>query len=138
VLIVDRVDRPAAQVVYQRRVEEHPRISLRGNTVVDEILGEDLVSAVRLRDTLTGEPSVWETAAVFVYLGLVPNTAFLRDVLRLDERGHIPTDIWMRTAVPGIFAAGDVRADSASQAVTAAGDGATAAIAAHRYLAKIG
>jgi thioredoxin reductase (NADPH) len=58
------------------------------------------------------------------------------DLLPLDQSGHIPTDIWMRTVLPGVFAAGDVRADSAAQAITAAGDGATAAIAAHRYLAE--
>jgi thioredoxin reductase (NADPH) len=137
VLIVDRAHHSAAQEVYQRRVREHAGISLRGSTVIEEILGENTVSAVRLRDMRTDAVSVWETAAVFVYVGLEPNTVFLRDVLRLDGSGHIPTDIWMRTELPGLFAAGDVRADSASQAIAAAGDGATAAVAAHRYLASI-
>jgi thioredoxin reductase (NADPH) len=69
-----------------------------------------------------------------VYIGLEPNTVFLRDTLRLDEDGHVPTDIWMRTELPGVFAVGDVRRDSASQAIAAAGDGATAALAARRFL----
>jgi thioredoxin reductase (NADPH) len=137
VLVVDRAECSAAQAVYQRRVHEHPGITLRCNTSVEEILGQDTVSGVRLRDTQTGEVTTWETAAVFVYLGLEPNIGFLDGTLRLDERGHIPTDIWMRTELPGIFATGDVRADSASQAITAAGDGATAGIAAHRYLAEV-
>ena len=75
---------------------------------------------------------------MFVHVGRVPNTAFLDGVLALDELGRVPTDAWMRTALPGLFAAGDVRVDAAGQAVTAAGDGATAAIAAHRYLAQRG
>ena len=59
----------------------------------------------------------------------------LAGVLALDEDGRIPTDVWIRTELPGLFAAGDVTADSAGQAISAAGDGATAAVAAHRYLA---
>ena len=76
-----------------------------------------------------------ELAGLFVYVGLAPNTACLRDLAVLAPDGRVPTDAWMRTPLPVIFAAGDVRTDSAAQAITAAGDGATAAIAAHRYLA---
>ena len=101
---------------------------------MDAILGGDVVAGARVRDVATGEMSALDAAGVFVYIGLESNTLFLRDTLRLDETGHIPTDIWMRTELPGVFAAGDVRADSASQAIAAAGDGATAAIAARRYL----
>lgn len=134
VLVVHRSERPTAQDVYQRRVRENPRITLRGHTDVEEVLGEEVVSGVRVRDTVTGEAAVLETAGVFVYVGLEPNTAFLQNTIHLDEAGRIPTDVWMRTELPGVFAAGDIRSNSASQAVTAAGDGATAAIAAHRYL----
>ena len=76
-----------------------------------------------------------EVAAVFVYAGSEPNTALLKDVLTLNETGHVPTDVWMRTELPGLFAAGDVRSDSAAQAISSAGDGATAGVAAHRYIA---
>ena len=65
---------------------------------------------------------------------LEPSSGYLNGLLELDEAGHVPTDIWMQTPVSGLFAAGDVRQHSASQAITAAGDGATAAIAADRYL----
>jgi thioredoxin reductase (NADPH) len=92
------------------------------------------VSGVRLRNAATGEIEIQETAAVFIYIGLEPNTAFLENTLRLDAEGRVPTDIWMRTELPGVFAAGDIRANSASQAIASAGDGATAAIAARRYL----
>jgi thioredoxin reductase (NADPH) len=75
-----------------------------------------------------------ESAALFIYIGLEPNSELVQHVLRLDEDGRIPTDIWMRTEAPGLFAVGDVRSNSAAQAITAAGDGATAALAARRFL----
>jgi thioredoxin reductase (NADPH) len=65
---------------------------------------------------------------------LQPNTALLKDLVRLSDTGHVPTDNWMKTARSGLYAAGDIRQDSASQAITSAGDGATAAIAAYRYI----
>lgn len=75
-----------------------------------------------------------DLAGLFVYVGSQPHTGFIPSSLELDARGRIPTDIWMRTVMPGLFAAGDVRSDSAAQAISAAGDGATAAVAAHHYL----
>jgi thioredoxin reductase (NADPH) len=71
---------------------------------------------------------------VFVYIGLEPNTAFLRDVVALDAAGHVETDAMMRTSLAGVFAAGDIRKNSVAQLAAAAGDGATAATAAFRYL----
>jgi thioredoxin reductase (NADPH) len=71
---------------------------------------------------------------VFVYVGLEPNTAFLRGLLALDATGHIETDINMRTSLAGVFAAGDIRRHSVAQLAAAAGDGATAAVSAFRYL----
>ena len=122
------------QHTYQQRVAETPAIVVRHNTAVTEILGESAVTGVRIRDVPTGQQDQLELAGLFVYAGLEPNTAFLKELLRLDESGHVPTDVWMRTERPGLFAAGDVRQDSAGQAITAAGDGATAAVAAHHYL----
>jgi thioredoxin reductase (NADPH) len=71
---------------------------------------------------------------VFVYVGLEPNSAFLQGVVALDPTGHIETDIMMHTSAPGVFAAGDIRAGSVAQLTAVAGDGATAAIAAFRYI----
>jgi thioredoxin reductase (NADPH) len=126
------------QEAYSRRVRESAHVEVRHLTVPEAILGEGRVEGVRVRELSSGESSVLSVAAVFVHVGRVPNTAFLDGVLALDELGRVPTDAWMRTALPGLFAAGDVRVDAAGQAVTAAGDGATAAIAAHRYLAQRG
>jgi thioredoxin reductase (NADPH) len=118
----------------RRRVDEQPAIEVRRRVTVLEVLGEGTMSGVRLRDGVSGEESQLELAGLFVYAGLIPNTALLEGKLRLAADGRVPTDVRMRTELPGVFAAGDVRQDAAGHAITAAGDGATAAIAAHEYV----
>ena len=122
------------QDTYLRRLAEQPQIEPRHGVVVTEVLGDGVVSGVRLRDVQTAAESQVDLAALFVYAGQEPNTAFLRDLLPLAADGRVPTDSLMRTGLPGLFAAGDCRAGSLHHAITAAGDGATAAIAAHRFL----
>jgi thioredoxin reductase (NADPH) len=111
------------------------KVSIMLETVVEEILGEEAVAGVRLRDVTTGATRTQALKALFVQVGAEPNTAFLRGVLALDPMGHIETDALMRTSVAGIFAAGDIRKHSVAQLAAVAGDGATAAVAAFRYLA---
>jgi thioredoxin reductase (NADPH) len=123
-----------AQKKLRDEAAAHGKIAIVLNTTVEEIVGEDTVTGVRLRDAKTGSARVQAIKGVFVYVGLEPNTAFLRGVLALDAAGHIETDINMRTSVTGIFAAGDIRKHSVAQLAAAAGDGATAAISAFRYL----
>jgi thioredoxin reductase (NADPH) len=135
VLIFHRGEAFAAQQTYRQRVRDERKIEVCLNTEVREILGEQEVSGVTVCDLASGAERTVELVGLFVYVGLVPNSGFLGGILALDEDGRIPTDVWMRTEQPGLLAAGDVRKDSASQAITAAGDGATAAIAADRYLA---
>ncbi len=124
----------SAQQTFQRRELDHTKIDVRYNTTVDEIQGDDAVTGVLVRDTVTGEKSQVQLAGIFIYAGLEPNTEFLKNLLRLDKNGRIPTDTWMRTELPGVFAAGDLRTDSAGLAITSAGDGAIAALAAHQYI----
>ena len=90
-----------------------------------------------MRDVMTGTETQVDLSGVFIYVGLEPNTAFLKNIMRLSDTGHIPTDVWMGTELPGVFAVGDIRQDSASQAITSAGEGAVAAIAAHRYIKEV-
>jgi len=123
-----------AQQALCDQVAANRKIEIVLQTVVEEIVGESAVSAVRLRDLATGTTRFAPVKGVFVYVGLEPNTAFLRGVLALDAAGHIETDIMMRTSLAGVFAAGDIRAGSVAQLAAAAGDGATAAISAFRYL----
>ncbi len=103
-------------------------------TIVEEVMGEAAVSAVRLRELKTETTRIQKVNGVFVSIGLEPNTAFLRNLLALDPAGRIETDIMMRTSLAGVFAAGDIRSNSVAQLAAAAGDGATAAISAFRYL----
>ena len=105
--------------------------------VIERIEGSDAgVSGVALRNTVTGETSTMEVAGVFVFIGQDPNSGLLRELVPLDPGGHAIVDLSMRTPVPGLFVAGDVRTEAARQLITACGDGATAAIAADRYLAE--
>ena len=124
----------SAQQAYQQKVFSHSKIDGQLRTIVEEILGGDSVSGVRVRSTATGVESQIELKGVFVYVGLEPNTGFLKNVIRLSPTGHVPTDVWMRTEIPGLYAVGDIRQDSPAQAITSAGDGAVAAIAARRYI----
>jgi len=131
-----RRDELRASRILQERAFADPKFEFVWNTVVTEVLGEDQVVGVRLRDLPSGEERVLPVAGVFVFIGHHPNTAYLRSLVRMDEGGHIVVNEWMETDQPGLFAAGDARQNSARQVVAAAGDGATAAIAAERYISS--
>jgi thioredoxin reductase (NADPH) len=134
VLVVHRAAEPRAQAVLLERARALSAIVFAASTTIDEIIGSESVTAVRLTDQISGESRTEETAGVFVFVGLEPNAAFLNGVITLDGGGHIETDRMMRTSLPGVFAAGDIRAQSVALLAAAAGDGATAAVAAHRYV----
>lgn len=133
VMLVHRGRQLAAQKVLADRVAAHDRIEIVPATEVEAILGTDRVTGVRLRDP-AGATRERAVGGVFVYVGLAPNSALLRGLVAMDAAGHIEADIMMQTTVPGIFAAGDIRKASVAQISSAAGDGATAAAAAIRYL----
>jgi thioredoxin reductase (NADPH) len=135
-IVVHRRDTLRASAILQERAFANPKIAFEWNTAVEEVLGEQYVTGARVRDVVTGETRTLDVAAVFVFIGLTPNTAFLRAKLRMDEGGHIFVNEWMETEIAGLYAAGDVRVNSARQLVTAAGDGATAAIRADKYISE--
>ncbi|HYM15726.1 MAG TPA: thioredoxin-disulfide reductase [Dehalococcoidia bacterium] len=132
--VIHRRDTLRASAILQERAFAEPKLDFTWDTVVEEILGADAVTGLRLRNVRTGAVSTIDVAAVFVFIGMTPNTAYLRGKLPMDGGGHVIVNEWMETVVPGIFAAGDLRANSARQVVTAAGDGATAAIRADHYI----
>ncbi|HZM35935.1 MAG TPA: FAD-dependent oxidoreductase [Burkholderiales bacterium] len=130
VIVLCRGEALGGQASYRSRVLAHPKIEVRFNAEVEEIIGSEGVSGVRLR----GAAQPLDARAVFPYIGLEPNTVFLAGRLALDGAGRIPTDAAMATASAGIFAAGLARAGSPGRAIASAGEGAMAAAAAHAYL----
>ena len=136
VTIIHRRDKLRASAVLHEKAFSEPKIDFIWNSVVEEIEGEDTVKRIKLRQVKTDEKSTMEIAGVFVAVGLKPNTDYLKGILKLDAGGYVITDDKMGTNVPGIFAAGDARHNSARQAITAAGDGATAAFYAEKFLAE--
>jgi thioredoxin reductase (NADPH) len=102
--------------------------------VVREIEGGDFVERIKLQNVKTGKESALAISGVFISTGFRPNTDYLKDVLPLDNNGAIVTNTRMETSLPGIYAAGDIRQKTEWQAVTAAGDGATAALNAEKLL----
>jgi len=134
VKVIHRRDRLRASRIVQERVLAEPKIEVIWDTVVTGIEGEGAVGQVSLRNTKDARIATLEVGGVFVAIGSDPNSSVWRGILAMDEGGYIITNETMETKIPGVFAAGDVRHNSARQAITAAGDGATAAIAAERYL----
>ncbi|MCH8815587.1 MAG: thioredoxin-disulfide reductase [Chloroflexi bacterium] len=134
VTIIHRRDQLRASRILQDRAFANDKIDFLWNTVVTEIVGGDQVEEVKLKHVETGEESTLSTAAVFVFIGQHPNSDFLGEFVETDARGHVLVDDWMKTELPGLFAAGDVRQNSARQVASSVGDGVTAAIAADHYI----
>jgi thioredoxin reductase (NADPH) len=137
VTIIHRRDEFRAQKILQKRAFENPKIEIIWNTVVKEVLGENKVSGVVLEDVKTGETRQFPCDGVFIYVGMDPLSAPFKSLGITNENGYIPTDDQMRTRVPGIFAAGDVREKTLRQVVTATNDGSIAAISAQHYVENL-
>ncbi|MCX8060893.1 MAG: thioredoxin-disulfide reductase [Aquificaceae bacterium] len=134
VYLVHRRDQLRAQKHLQEKVLSHPRITFVPNKVVQEIKGKDFVESLLLRDTVDGSLSQLPVEGVFIFIGLEPNTEFLKGFVSLDDRGYILTDVRMRTSVEGVFAAGDCRSGATGQVAVAVGEGCVAALEAERYI----
>ena len=139
VTIVHRRDKFRAAPVIQRRVLENPKITVVLNTVADEVLGDPLtgMTGVRARDVVTGETHVIDANGLFVFIGFKPNTGVIAEHYEHDAAGYVITDLAMHSSIPGLFVAGDMRAQLTRQVTTAQGDATTAAIAVYRYLTAL-
>jgi thioredoxin reductase (NADPH) len=137
VLMVHRKDRFRAQKALAARVLANPKIEVRFETVVEEIKGTKAVESVVLKNVKTGETVEEPMSAVFIFVGSIPQTASLPAELAKDESGSIMTNDRMETSIPGLFAAGDVRATPFRQVITAVSDGAVAAHCAAQYIDEI-
>jgi thioredoxin reductase (NADPH) len=138
VSIVHRRDKLRASKIMQDRATKNEKISFIWNTVVEDILGDTVVTGVRLKNVVTGKTSDLPCAGVFVAIGHRPNTALFVGQLAMDTKGYIVVGKDTATSVPGVFAAGDVQDSTYRQAVTAAGTGCMAAIDVERFLEATG
>jgi thioredoxin reductase (NADPH) len=134
VTVVHRRKGLRASKIMQDRAFANTKIDFRWDTVVHEVLGEDKVSGVSVKNVVSGEESVIGTEGVFVAIGHEPNTGIFAGQLDLDDMGYIRTTEGTRTNIDGVFAAGDVQDHVYRQAVTAAGSGCMAAMDAERWL----
>ncbi len=137
--LIHRREAFRASKIMLERAQNHPSIEFVVNTVVDDILGEDQISALKLRNVVNGEQVELPVAGMFVAIGHKPNTDLFASQLKTDETGYLITEGKSSyTSVDGVFACGDVQDKTYRQAVTAAGAGCTAAIDAERWLAERG
>ncbi len=135
VYIVHRRDELRAAKIVQERAFENPKIKLVWDSVPEKIEGDGTgVTAVHIKNVKTGEKSVLDVQGIFIYIGYNPNTAFLKEIIKLDESNYVLANDDMFTSAQGIFVAGDVRKKLLKQIATAVGDGATAAISAEKYI----
>jgi thioredoxin reductase (NADPH) len=138
VYVIHRRDALRASKIMQERARRNPKIEFVWNAVVDEILGDQALEGLVLRDTLTGERRRLDAQGLFVAIGHIPNTAVFEGQLETDELGYLVVHEGSRTNVPGVLAAGDVHDRHYRQAVTAAGAGCKAAMDAERFLEALG
>jgi len=136
VTLIHRRDQLRASGIMREKVLSDPKIEILWSSVVNEILGGDVVEKIKVRHVVTGEQTIRDISGFFVSAGVTPNTGFVDGVVSLDDSGHINIKENMETNVPGVFAAGDVRHNSVRQVSTAAGDGVTAVINAEKYLVE--
>ncbi len=134
VKIVHRRDELRATKILQERSFNNEKISFIWDSVVEEIKGNDMVEEVVVKNVKTGELNSVPVNGIFVAVGYIPKTSFVKDLVSLNEKGYIITDEKMATDIPGVFAAGDVREKTLRQVVTAVADGAIAAVEAEKYL----
>lgn len=134
--LIHRRDAFRGEKVLQEQVLAQEKVQIHWDTIVEEIQGTAVVESLKLKDVKTGECSTLPVSGVFIFVGITPNSAWVRERVSVDEWGFIVTDAHMATSTPGVFAAGDVRSKLLRQISTAVGDGAIAAFSAEQYLAK--
>ena len=136
VTILEAGDRLRASQILQEKAASHPQIEVRLDTTVVEFKRDGKLESLVIKDVNTEETEVMNPAAVFVFIGLLPNTGFVKDSVDLDQWGSITTSPTMETSLEGAFAEGDARAGSTKQVASAVGEGATAALMIRQYLER--
>lgn len=134
VTVIHRRDKLRASKIMQDRAMKNEKLSFRWNSFVEEVMGDDVVTGLRLRDSITNQTDELECKGVFVAIGHTPNTQIFRGQIDMDANGYIQTSHGTATNVHGVFASGDVQDSHYRQAITAAGTGCMAAMDAERFL----
>jgi len=135
VTLVHRRDKLRASKIMQDRVMKNEKIAFQWNSTLEEVIGDEVVTGVRLRNVQTNQTEELSLSGVFVAIGHTPNTSLFKGTIDMDEAGYIRTQPYRTTTnIPGVFAAGDVQDSNYRQAITAAGSGCMAAMDAERYL----
>jgi thioredoxin reductase (NADPH) len=136
VRIVHRRDELRAGPTLQKRAFSNEKIEFVWDTVLDEIVGNGMVSAVNMRNVKTSETDQMDTDGVFIYVGHYPNSKFLESQLAMDEQGYVIADEKMRTSIPGVFAAGEIQDSYFRQIATSVGQGCAAAMQCEKWLSE--
>jgi thioredoxin reductase (NADPH) len=136
VQVIHRRDELRAGPALKRRALANEKIEFVWDTVIDEVVGNGMVSAVQATNIKTNEKSQIDTSGVFIYIGHYPNSKFLEDHLAMDEHGYVITDEKMRTSVPGVFAAGEIQDSIYRQIATSVGQGCAAAMQCEKWLSE--
>jgi thioredoxin reductase (NADPH) len=134
VTLIHRREEFRAGAILQNRAKDHPKMNFILNTVVTEIVGDDKLTTLKLKNVVTNEESTFDTDGLFIIIGHTPNTQMFEGKLEMSDLGYIIANDKMETSVPGVFAAGEVADPHFRQVITSAGMGAAAAIQATRYL----
>lgn len=134
VTVVHRRDELRAGAVLQQRAKDNPKVKFLWNTLVTEISGDGSVENVNLKDTTSGDERTLQTNGVFIFIGHYPNSDLFTNQLEMDDLGYVKIDKYMRTSVPGVFAAGEIADPHFRQVITSAGMGAAAAMQAVHFL----
>ena len=134
VTVLEANDRLGASRILQDKAAGHPKIDIRLGTTIQEFRGNGHLSSVVMKDLKTDQTEELTPGAVFIFIGLDPNTGVIKDSVELDQWGFVKTDKSFETSLSGVFAAGDVRAGSTKQVASAVGEGAAAAIMIRQYL----
>lgn len=132
--IIQDLEHLTAEKVLQDRILSNPKVRVRYNSLVKQIHCNGRVSGLTVQDRKTGATETVEVEGIFIFIGLEPNNELVKDQLTVDERGYVVVNERMEINIPGVFAAGDIRRGTARQIVTAAADGAVAALSALEYL----
>ena len=137
VALVHRRDKLRADQVFQDRLKANPKIELIWNSQVLEILGEDKVTGVKIKNKIDAKEKEISCAGVFIFVGLRTDTDFVQDLVKKDAQGFVVTDNALKTSSSGIFACGDCRVRALQQIITACSEGAEAAVASRNYVEQL-